>query len=376
MNEQNSPGGELNFELAEKIRYETIDYVYSNPDDVLNTKTFTPKNKEGILDIIDVTNVRPYRTNNPVSYYQIDSGFTLKKYSDYTPKLDVEKDKKVYHIGTDSFTNSTLISFLLGRIYQNEGTETYGLDGYNLNYKSYVLKNDSGLTGYQITNATQYTLIDYFKDVSKNIIEVYHKNSTKKVPVIPKAEFLNVLKQVMSNLLYLKTFNFKGNRVTVNNIAIINDEVNINYNNINVKSNIMTLISNFDYSELKTEHDGKQYHFYPNNEINIQPVFKTSLGYHQMKSWSTFRINEVSGNQVPVEWDTVTFITSLLMIPEVYYLVISDLDLERYLIREVFHPNDIEYFLTKIRDIVKNKSKITYSLVRKTLKEVRFIQSV
>ncbi len=366
---------DLDFELSEKDRYETIHKLYLQPEKILNMSPFLPINEEN-TEINSIIQKRPYRKDDLVSYYKIDPTLTLKKYSNYIPILDVKNNNGVYQIKTDSFTNGTIISFLLGWMYQNGVTDKYGLDGYNINYKTLVIENNSKLTGYQITNTSQYTLVDYFRDIPKNIIEVYHLSTTQKVPIIPKAKFLDIIKQVISNLLYLKTLNFKGNRVTVDNIAIVDGETDIHYHKIDNKSDVIALISNFDYAELKTEYNGNTYYFKPKNEINIQPVFKLKSGYYKLKSWSTFRINDLSGNQIPIEWDTVTFVISLLMIPEVYYLVITDLELERYLIRDIIHPDDIEYLLLKIRDIVKNKTKITYSLVQSTLKEIRFVKTV
>lgn len=323
---------------------------------------------------------RSFKTFDDNQYYQLDD-YTVKKYS-YFPYSRIIKSNNTYHIATDSLTNSTLISYLISVVYEQNQIP---MKGYNLIYTNYIYKHSNLITnqstGYQLSNALDYNLIDYINDMEKDMIEVYNQTSTDIVPVIPKTAFLDILKQISSNLIYLKIKNdFRGNRVIADLIGVSEEPIKYNYQKIKVNSSYTFFISDFDYSEIKIESSNYKYHLYQSAELTQKLTFSFKDGYYRLNSWSALeygqpkvKYNMKKHPSAPLEWDMVTFIISLLLIPEVYYLVISDTELSDAMLNQIFHQEDIAYLITKIKNNMNKKT--SYAFVINILKDIRFKQS-
>ena len=300
---------------------------------------------------------RPFKKVNDTYYYNTIMGITIKKYP-YNPYVKIVSGGKKYTILSSDFINSTLISYVIA-----DKMDVYGMP-LNIIYNNYIEKKEI----FQFMNDCSSTLIDFVDDYDK--VEIYENTSTKIVRITSKNSIIDILKQISASLIYLKTeFSFRGNRVIASEIGIRVEPVKYKYDNIEVDSDFTFFISNFDHSYIKIKKNDTQYEIFEGNELVRKPHFTYDGGYYKLDTWSVLKFNSDKSVLVPLEWDIVTFVVSLLLMPRVYFSVVTDSGLRNQMIHQIFHESDIQYLMSNIR---KNHGKSSYESITGILSNVRF----
>lgn len=300
-------------------------------------------------------------------YSILDTTRTLVIYYPYLPFYRATKKGTDITIGSDIFTNGSIILSILSLVYQNIAKKKYGLDGYVMSYlSSYHLKY-----AYRITSDLRYSVSQF---ISENPVKtLLNKGSDVFSGKMLSSVFLSsILIQMFSNLSYLKeSLDFRGNRVSVENVYISDAKVDIRYAGIKHKSDFLVVAYNFDYSEVKYPYGDQTYYVYQEDEYNQQLVFERGA-YTRLLTWDMYRIDQRPHNYIPKDWDAITFIVSFMMIPEVYYAVTTNPELYRVLIQSTFPGKHKDIIMSKIYNIVSKGMTPSYDRALNILKGMSF----
>lgn len=362
----------MDFRNFELVREDVVTKILTN------TSKIDPKIISKVTTIPEY-DLLPFQKTETTRRYQIDDQvLTLEKYFKYYPfmtiksKKEVDKDGNkitVYDVGSDIFTNSVLCSYLVSDLYQAQGRLKYGLDGYLLTYFAFVKDQ----MGYKVTSSQNTKLSKYLTQHLSHMT-VYRGSDSYDVTGI-KFEFLtSTLIQIFTNLKYLKSkLGLKSNRCSVDNWVVLPRNVHIRVYGVNHHTSFLATIASFDYTSITYAQSGMKINLYQQDEVNQELIFaEQAYGYHILKPWVSFRAGTKTKNHVPVDWDGVLFLVSLLLVPEAYYSIITDPELFDLLVTKTFHIDDVKRLLIKIRGLVDRRVESTYAVALEVATGVRF----
>ncbi len=362
----------MDFRNFELVREDVVTKILTNTSKI-NPKIIPKATTIPEYDLL------PFQKTETTRKYQIDDqALTLEKYFKYYPfmnitsKKEVDKDGNkilVYDVSSDIFTNSVLCSYLVSDLYQTLTLEKYGLDGYLLTYFAFVKDK----IGYKVTSSQKTKLSKYLTQHPTHMT-VYRGSDGYTVAGINFEILTSTLIQIFTNLKYLKAkLGLKSNRCSVDNWVVLPRDVNIRAYGINHRTSFLVAMASFDYTSITYVYSGVKINLYQQDEINEELIFAAqTYGYHILKPWVSFRAGTKTKNYVPVDWDGVLFVVSLLLVPEAYYSIITDPELFDLLVTKTFHVDDVKRLLVKIRGLVDRRVDSTYEVALEVATGVRF----
>jgi len=364
----------MDYENFELMRDDIVTKIINSPQQITSNIIFksdtTPKH-----------DLKPYKSTDFVRKYDIyGHNLTLEKYFQYYPFLQITSTKKIdqngdkydeYNISADIFTNSVICSYLITDLYQSTGLPKYGLDGNLITYQAFV----NGGVGYKITTNQRLSLYNFVKK-QKNLttMKVYSGSNNFLVNCVNLSILTSTLIQTFTNLKYLKNkLDFKSNRCSIDNWFIIKQPVNIKAYNIHHKFQFMILLGMFDFSEIKYKSPKLRINLYQQDEVNEILNFEDKdNGYYILKPWTSIQINTKTRNNIPLDWDGVLFLVSMMIVPEIYYAIVSNSYLFDLLITKTFHPNEVDRLMSGIKNCVERRIESNYEKALNLATGIRF----
>lgn len=326
----------------------------------------------------------------------------------------------VKYIGSDLFTNDTIIAYIIDYIMTNFSTTlvqnnnshpymaTYtkyytssvcnqhipgplgkDIKTYGLNLIEYC---DLG-TLYSIGQAeiflpyriektisdfrkVDYTEISPYDLLTPNRCNFNEPNQFKFTTMVINPIFISlIIKQVIVTLAFLQdTIYFNHGDPRVNNILISSDPCNVSYLGVDIDAPFTCKITNFDTSALSLKLGSYYHRFYhriwlSDRFIDTDP-FVTNINQSDNTPYYSFDDNFdiISYNRVRQigfpfyqTFDTYIFIISLLMIPEVFYEVFSNKDLQTRVWDILWFPDDNNLAFTRLDRFIQRREQNSLS---------------
>ncbi len=286
--------------------------------------------------------------------------------------------KDYNYISGDEFSIEVIISYTLEYLYSFGGGTAAGLKGYNLYLSSTIC--DTGSERYGL-NLMQYAeggdllqLIKHEANLETKSIMEFQWSVTPNVQKILKTDIiLDILKQIITNLHFLQTIaQFTHGDLKAANILVSVEQVDINYKNIRHSSPITYKIADFGNSSLaltvETQGSQKTIRVYSsstaaNAYLTISPFepkvdVKMNIAYYELNlnlNVSILALARHAGVPFFASFDTITFIVSLLLIPEVFYAVFTNTQLKSIIWDSLWLPKEESKMYEKIYKMVRDK---------------------
>jgi hypothetical protein len=312
--------------------------------------------------------------------------------------------KDLVYVGSDVFTNEVLVSILVNKIYDYYG-EPNGLSGYTRHYGSSICefaRNRYGLNFIEYANYGNIPMfIRDFPEVTSVISESQFgtfRQSEEFVEDIALSDYtiIDMVKQVVSNLHLLQTYGqFNHGSMTVTNVVVRSEAVQFEYNGVQVNSRFKYMISDYGYSAVSINleqessdienypsgYEPKFFRFYnrsgsaekiltlfpfkPSVEIDVDGVTFTVDSPAAIDNLSQIRHLGIPYHR---SWDTMTFLVSLLMLPEVFYTVFRSPYLKSVLWDSIVPLEDSSVLYKDIKNSVIARSEPNITNVVRILK--------
>jgi hypothetical protein len=325
----------------------------------------------------------------PLAKFSKTPPVTAKKLSE-SPNVCIFTNIENYnYLGLDDFSNSFIISYLLYYSYRNDKTKRTGLNGFIEYFTSTLCDADTKLYGVIIKeypdNGSLYNFITESNDKYREV-GIFNENK-KEIQkfVLKKSTIVNLLKQIIANLLYLQNeHSFNHGKTTIHTLYVTSESSKISYDGLQNNSDITIKIGDFNVSamtistnigDLRIYNQSSVSNFYFNFS-SFTPEIKRSYGetYFTVDSYLTSTLySKLRHVGIPTykSWDTATFIISFLSLPEVFYPIMSDVQLKRLLFDEVWHPEDTSKIYTRLYNIVSSGDLLKFDQILDILKGIR-----
>jgi len=330
--------------------------------------------------------VRVYKNFNPDINFSVVAPGRIRAnkieiYKDCNNKYVL--DAKQY-IGSDKFTNSILIGYLLNLIYEpnppnNNSLNMYGLDGITRTYAATTCLNGSNEKGLLFT---QYSSLGSLNNLLTELygIKYFEKAELPDGQQIIKANYkftVDLLKQLLANLHFL-TYNYFFNHggLIASDINIDEKVADIDYLNVKVKSNFTARIDNFEHAAITVAKDQNTIiRLYNRSYVGeklfyvapFSPNVAKQLGeeyYTLGGKFNASSLTEIRHMGIPYysSFDAYTLLISIMIIPEFFYTIFSDTNLEN-LFNTLFFREDRSTVYAGIYQAVMGKRPNNYDTV-------------
>lgn len=292
-------------------------------------------------------------------------------------------------LGSDSFTNEILIGYILDFIY-----DTYGksLSGNILFHSATICDFDSVRYGMKIL---EYADLGDLEKFARNPINAQYLEArsflTSEGVTIRLSSFLpqaivDFTKQLVVNLDFLhKTIEFNHGELMPSNVLVQSTQSRGNYLGVEWDSTVTLKLADFETSSLTMKvASGEKIRVYNRNpatdKYRALSPFRPEVvnyygepGYVLGYSLSVTFLNEIRHMGIPYyySFDLYTFIIGFLMIPEVYYPVMTNESLRRILWEPLWFPDEISTAFIRLDSAIKSNKKITYDVILDVLNGLR-----
>lgn len=362
-----------------------IRYEFNTSFDTFELETI----KIPILEII--SSYEPYTNLQILKEYQSPMNMCLFK----TDNI-LDPNNTIY-ISSDEYTNNLLISIFINEIYTklppNSGMKgTLKLIDTTIYNKSKSNKGEKvervGLNLYQRTSNLDEFMSDiknfYFlenRDVSDFSKQIYRKK------IFTESFIIDIFTQLLVNLQFLqKNYQFTHGNLFVDNICISKEPIKIEYSTIRHTSELTFRIRNFSYSSMNLKR-------YPGENPNLirlfnsddyakgyfmifpfKPIIDKSLDepYYLIEDFINLQtLAKIRHLGIPYysSFDTISIIVSLLLVPEIYYGVMTNPILKNVIWDSLWHPKDQSMIFTKITNKMSegiNSYEVVLDILRGT----------
>jgi len=206
---------------------------------------------------------------------------------------------------------------------------------------------------------------------------------TVRMRVFTKKFIVDLFLQVLVNLQMLQSkFSFNHGNLTVDKMLISDQPTDINFNIIRYKSDLSFKIYDFRYSSMNinTPKNGLVRIFNSNKYaekyfglLPFKPVIDQSFNqaYYSIDHILDIQIlAKIRHLGIPFysSFDTITFILSVLTVPQIFYSIISDPSLKAGIWDVLWHPKDESDIFRELNRVNQELSDVDYSKVINLLK--------
>jgi serine/threonine protein kinase len=319
------------------------------------------------------------------------------------------KTAELTYLGSDTFTNEYLIGFVLDELYtrpqdlpaQLPGmtpvrngiiVPSQNLDGITHFLASTICNSGTSKKGViimeyadigDIINIVQNPLTSSFREVKTFIGQdnIDFQSNSLKLPVI-----IDIIKQVVVNLDFLHSeIDFNHGDLKAANLVVKSVPSNGNYKGVIWNSNFTLKLIDFVKSSLTmTDGTGKRVRLFNYSAaaetyldfFPFKPVLNSEFGEPYYIMNANFNVSSLAqirhmGLPFYFSWDTYTFLISLLLIPEIFYPVMTNKILKALLFDSLFFPDELSTIYTKIYAAILNKNSNSYTVITEILKGLK-----
>lgn len=295
--------------------------------------------------------------------------------------------------GTDIFTNEYILANILNYIFKSSNLPSLSV---NHIISSICLDDNAGSQGVSVMEYAKFGSIlslpetmafeQYFENMMFS-----NSNSPSPTRVFTKETILNIVKQIIISYDYLNNFDFNHSDAKVANALVFDQPISFQYKGLNVDSPFTVKLADFDKAaitlnlpitqnnNLHPQH-AKQNNSDPNTAENKDYDFirffnksKIADAYFKLFPFSP-KVGTINGEKfyqtdtkfnyqlfaqsrhtgLPFyrSYDIYTFLISFMMMPEVFFKIFSDAELQMKLWQPLWFPDDSSEMFVKIRDSV------------------------
>lgn len=324
----------------------------------------------------------------------------------------VGHSNKVAFLGTDVFTNEYILANLLSYIFKSSGLPSLSVEHIT---SSICQDSNLGITGASVIEHANFGSVailpttlsfeKYFQTIPVSLMKTDGLHHTR---VFTKDTILNIAKQIVISYDYLNNFDFNHSDSKISNALVFDTPTSFEYKGLTVNSPFTVKISDFDKASITVNiptstQNGvdialppinstknspgdmpdfvrffnksfiadayfKLFPFCPTvGNINGESFYKTDTTFnHQL-----FAQSRHTGLPFYRSYDIYTFMVSFLMMPEVFYLVFNDAELQIKLWEPLWFPDDSSYMFVKIRDSVESNTDPSFNNVVSILSKIK-----
>lgn len=300
--------------------------------------------------------IKTLKVTAPYIYYFSDALVINSKLQNFNICNAILNNINVNYIGSDNFTNSILIGYILNLINDQYKADT-GLNGIIRTYGATICQESK----------TGLLLLEYLNGNSFNTY------ISKNLPT--KSFVLNIFKQLVVNLDFLWTrAYFNHGNLLSGKLAIMAEPLNVTYKNVKINSSVTVKIGDFENAALTIKRTDTNYlrlfaydtytatYFKLNNfnpTLNVT-ANKVNNYYILSSYFNAVELGKIRHMGIPFysSFDLYTILISLLVIPSIYNIVFNDNDLSNIFFRNMWYPEDISPVYIDIKKIVdSNRQK-------------------
>ena len=323
-----------------------------------------------------------------------------------TPACFYPKISELTYLGSDTFTNEYLVGFLLDELYRRPqdlpaplpgntpllAPQKSKLDGITHFIASTICNSGSSKKGTiimeyadlgDIINIVQNPLTSDFREVKAFIDQdnnEFQSNSLK-LPVI-----IDIVKQVVANLDFLHTeVEFNHGDLKAANLVVKSVPSVGNYKGVVWTSNFCVKLIDFAKSSLTiTDNIGRRVRLFNYSAaaesylgiFPFKPVLNSEFGEPYYIMDANFNVTALAlirhmGIPFYFSWDTYTFIVSLLLIPEIFYPIMTNRILKALLFNSLWFPDELSTIYTRIYSAILQNKPNSYTVITEILKGLK-----
>jgi serine/threonine protein kinase len=295
------------------------------------------------------------------------------------------------YLGTDTFTNEFLIGFILQDLYFQPPSNFSRLDGVitflnatvcNTDKKKGVIFMEYANLG-DIIDLVQDPLNSEFRNTQDFRDQVGNPIQLKS---LKSSVIVDIFKQIVANLDFLHSeLEFNHGDLKANNILVQSKTSQGNYQGLTWNSNFTVKLADFAKSSLTIVDDNMKkvrlfnHSKYADTYLRLFP-FTPSLGnqfnepYYIIDATTNLSaLTHIRHAGVPIyfSWDSYTINISLLLIPEVFYPVMSDNRLRSVLFDNLWFPDEYSEIWNRLHTAVQQRKSNSYNIILDILRGLK-----
>ena len=357
-----------------------------------------------ILKVFNIENLKSIFINSSRNVPNIEN----------TPACFYPKISQLTYLGSDTFTNEYLVGFLLDELYRrpqdlpapflngaiapfrNDANalipQNSRLDGITHFIASTICNSGTSKKGTiimeyadlgDIVNIVQNPLTSDFREAkvfTDQANNEFQSNSLK-LPVI-----IDIMKQVVVNLDFLHTeVEFNHGDLKATNLVVKSVPSNGNYKGVVWNSNFSVKLIDFAKSSLTiTDNTGRRVRLFNYSAaaetylgvFPFKPVLDSEFGEPYYIMNANFNVSALAvirhmGLPFYFSWDTYTFLVSLLLIPEIFYPIMTNRILKALLFDSLWFPDELSTIYTRIYTAILQGQPNSYTIITEILKGLK-----
>lgn len=290
-------------------------------------------------------------------------------------------------IGSDGFTNEYLIGYLLRTLYDQQ--KQVGLDGIARFQASTICHKQKDINlGSILTEYADFGNINDFVKLPFITLPTDYTDATGKIikirSVLPSV-VIEILKQIAINLDFLhQTVQFNHGDLKTANILISSKTSKGNYRGLLWDSGFTVKIADFSRSSLTITINNKPIRLFNHNlsanaYLTVVP-FKPILGnffnepyYILDTTLNAAALALIRHMGVPFyfSFDTYTVLVSLLLIPEIFYPIMSTDSLRKSLWENLWFPDEISEAWKRLYSAMSSRKPNSYDTIIDIIKGLK-----
>lgn len=276
-------------------------------------------------------------------------------------KKYIMNNEDIIYFGTDEFTNNMLITWTLEKIF-----EKYGLQHINNLYISFICGNN----GYNLYSYPTIGNINNLKEINSEIMK-------------------SLILQLMISLKILEKYNFFYGNFKEDSLIFFNDEIDYDYDKINIKSDIKLKINNFENSSITINNVIRLYNYscIPDIQINtnlnnlIDIVEINGEIWWKMNSNVYYGFNDIkyyymNNIGIPMYQNAFNFYAFLILFLKnrnIYNIIMNDYILSNMMLL-IFIPEELEILKTRLYKsdgtLLEELENLNNKIIIKILKDI------
>jgi len=301
------------------------------------------------------------------------------------------------YIGSDDFTNHSLISLLLNYLFTSlaPSLTTY-LTCFSCSLCSIFEPSPFGniynLYGVNLLEAIDLGSLDkigidqsfsIYRQVKR--INSDQPNKYTEIQIVNPDIILSIIKQVILTLSFLQTsVHFIHGNLKANDILISSSPLTTSYAGISIDSPFTCKLSNFSKSSLTFALSDGNYRFYNNLWLSdiftaIQPFNPVLISNHAQPYYiikdnftaQLFIRSRSMGLPFYPTFDTYTFLVSFFLIPQIFHSIFTNDILKSTIWDILWYPDDISTIYNKLKNSIYSNSPNSFPTIFNLLKGLK-----
>lgn len=282
--------------------------------------------------------------------------------------------QKISFFGTDVFTNEVIVSHLLTYILRANGMPSLSVN--HIQASICQGPNYGGIKGVTVMEYADLGSINKLPeteafDSNFENTRIISGDGQMEIRVFNKETILNIVKQIIVIYDFLSDYDFNHSDAKVANALVFSSPIKFEYKDLTVDSPFTVKIADFDKAAITLNSPTDQarnydfirffnkstladvyFNLFPFNPVvgttHNQKYYKTDTTFNQQ----LFAQSRHTGLPFYHSYDIYTFMVSFLMMPEVFYKVFNDAELQIKIWQPLWFPEDISGMYLNIRDSV------------------------